>query len=105
MPSEYFVEKKIVVQIVKIARIWSNKMTENDLNYGNFAEPKEEKTSKRSEDVLLTAIERCEKLENQLKLAIKCLKGLYVWADTGNGGENAIKMCIKTTLDEIKDIK
>lgn len=38
--------------------------------YGNFAEPKEEKTSKRSEDVVLTSIERCEKLENQLKEAL-----------------------------------
>lgn len=35
--------------------------------YGNFAEPKEEKTSKRSEDVLLAALDKIEELEEQLK--------------------------------------
>ena len=39
----------------------------NETNYGNFAEPKETACSKRSEEVLLTAIERCEDLENALK--------------------------------------
>jgi hypothetical protein len=42
-------------------------MKENELNYGNFAEPKGEKVSKRSEDVLLTALDKIEQLEEQIK--------------------------------------
>lgn len=37
------------------------------MTYGNFAEPKIETGSKRSEDVLLTALERCEQLEQRLE--------------------------------------
>lgn len=47
---------------------------ENELNYGNFAERKEAKTSKRSEDVVLTAIEKCELLEEELKRAYKVIE-------------------------------
>ena len=38
----------------------------NENNYGNFSEPKESFCSKRSEDVLLTALKRCEELEEKL---------------------------------------
>ena len=41
----------------------------NENNYGNFAEPKETYCSKRSEDVLLTALKRCEQLEEELQTA------------------------------------
>jgi len=51
-------------------------MTVNELNYGNFAEPKEEKTSKRSEEVVLTAIQKCELLEEQLKKAYELIDEL-----------------------------
>lgn len=45
----------------------------SDLFYGNFAEPKEEKTSKRSEEVVLSAITRCELLDAQLKRACELI--------------------------------
>lgn len=35
---------------------------EKETNYGNFAEPIESKNSKRSEDVVLTALGKCEQL-------------------------------------------
>lgn len=41
----------------------------NETNYGNFAEPKENFCSRRGEDVLLTALKRCEELEQQLQRA------------------------------------
>ena len=41
----------------------------NEQNYGNFSEPKETFCSKRSEDVLLTALKRCEQLEQELQSA------------------------------------
>lgn len=44
-------------------------MNENETHYGDFSEPKETKTSKRSEDVVLSAIKRCELLELKLKKA------------------------------------
>ena len=41
----------------------------NENNYGNFAEPKEPVSSRRSESVVLTALKRCEELEQQLQRA------------------------------------
>lgn len=41
----------------------------NETNYGNFAEPKENFCSRRGEDVLLTALKRCEELEERLNRA------------------------------------
>ena len=41
----------------------------NENNYGNFAEPKEPASSRRSESVVLTALKRCEELEQQLQRA------------------------------------
>lgn len=38
----------------------------NEQNYGNFAEPKETFCSKRSDEVLLSTIEKCEQLEKEL---------------------------------------
>lgn len=35
-------------------------------NYGNFAEPKESKNSKRSEEVILTALAKCEQLMQEV---------------------------------------
>ena len=49
---------------------------ENELNYGNFAERKEAKTSKRSKDVVLTAIRKCELLEAELKQAYEFIEQL-----------------------------
>jgi hypothetical protein len=37
--------------------------------YGNYAEYKEPQVSKRSEGVVLSAIEKCESLENELNNA------------------------------------
>lgn len=50
----------------------------NEQNYGNFAEPKETFCSKRSEDVLLTALKRCEELENKLTMACQLLGKLNI---------------------------
>ena len=51
---------------------------------------------------LLRAIEQLEKTEcelekaeKQLEIAVKALRGVRVWANTGNGGEQAVKkLCI-----------
>jgi len=53
-------------------------MKENEENYGNFAEPKESKCSKRSEDVVLTALSRCEELEHRLKRAFEMIGELNI---------------------------
>lgn len=51
-------------------------MNEND--YGNFAGPKDRHISHRSEDVVLTAIQRCEELTAKLELAYKIIGELNV---------------------------
>ena len=53
-------------------------MKENETNYGNFAEPKAEKVSKRSEDVVLSAIKRCEQLESELETACQMIGKLNI---------------------------
>lgn len=53
-------------------------MTENKTFYGNFAEPKESFCSKRSEDVLLTALKRCEELENKLNTTCQLIGKLNI---------------------------
>lgn len=50
----------------------------NETNYGNFAEPKETFCSRRGEDVLLTALKRCEELEQQLQRACIMLGDLNI---------------------------
>jgi hypothetical protein len=46
--------------------------------YGNFVEPKAKTGSKRSEDVLLTALERCEQLEQRLEEACQLIGKLNI---------------------------
>lgn len=41
----------------------------SETNYGNFSEYKEPQVSKRSPDVALYAIQRCEELQNELNNA------------------------------------
>lgn len=48
------------------------------MTYGNFAEPKVKTGSKRSEDVLLTALERCEQLEERLEEACRLIGRLNI---------------------------
>lgn len=56
----------------------------NETNYGNFAEPKETACSKRSEEVLLTALDKIEQLEKQLNEAnilLESLLPIECWQD------------------------
>lgn len=60
---------------------------------------------------LLRAIEQLEKtecelekVEKQLAIAIKALRGVRVWANTGNGGEQAVKKLCDKVLKEIEDL-
>lgn len=46
-------------------------MSEN--SYGNFAEPKAPFSSRRSESVVVSALERCEELEKDLLICIRLL--------------------------------
>ena len=50
----------------------------NETNYGNFAEPKENFCSRRGEDVLLTALKRCEELEERLNRTCQMVGKLEV---------------------------
>lgn len=59
---------------------------------------------KRSSDVLVATLEKCERLQKQLEIAVKALRGVYVWANTGNGGEQAVKKLCDKTLKEIEDL-
>lgn len=49
-------------------------MRDRTNTYGDFTEPKEPRTSRRSEEVVIRAVERCEKLCDEL---FKCVKLLY----------------------------
>lgn len=51
-------------------------MSEND--YGNFAEPKAPFSSRRSEKVVVSALEKCEQLEKDL---LDCVRIIYKQAD------------------------
>lgn len=53
----------------------------NETNYGNFAEPKETACSKRSEEVLLTALDKIEQLEKRKTKDEKLIQELFetVW--------------------------
>lgn len=53
-------------------------MKENETFYGDFTEPKENKTSKRGESVVLTALKRCEQLESELEIAVKLIGELNI---------------------------
>jgi len=60
---------------------------------------------------LLRAIEQLEKtecklerVEKQLYIAVKALRGVRVWANTGNGGEQAVKNLCNKVLKEIEEL-
>jgi hypothetical protein len=59
---------------------------------------------KRSSDVLLSTIEELERTKKQLEIAVKALRGVRVWANTGNGGEQAVKKLCDETLKEIEEL-
>ena len=50
-------------------------------------------------------LERIERLQEQLAIAIKALKGVSLWANTGNGGEQAVKKVCDKALKEIEGVK
>lgn len=58
----------------------------------------------RKSDVLLSTIEELERTKKQLDIAIKALRGVRVWANTGNGGEQAVKKLCDFALKEIKEL-
>lgn len=65
----------------------------------------------RKSDVLVEAISKLEtttkqleKTKKQLDIAVKALKGVRVWANTGNGGEQAVKNLCDKTLRQIEDL-
>ena len=58
----------------------------------------------RKSDVVLSAVEKCERLQKQLDIAVKALRGVRVWANTGNGGEQAVKKLCDEALKEIEDL-
>ena len=46
----------------------------------------------------------CERLQGQLKIAVKALRGIRVWANVGNGGEQAVKKLCDKVLKEIEEL-
>jgi len=50
-------------------------------------------------------VSKNEQLEKRLKIATKALKGVCVWANTGNGGEQAVKKVCDKALKEIEEVK
>jgi hypothetical protein len=59
---------------------------------------------KRSSDVVLSAVEKCERLQKQLEIAVKALRGVRVWANTGNAGEQAVRKLCDKTLKQIEEL-
>ena len=45
------------------------------------------------------------RLQKQLAIATKALKGVCVWANTGNGGEKAVKKVCEKALKEMEGVK
>ena len=60
-------------------------MSKNEQFYGNFAEPKAPFASRRSEEVVLKAIQRCEELEDRVMgleaELFECVRIIYKNAD------------------------
>lgn len=52
-------------------------------------------------EVLEDELERTKK---QLDIAVKALRGVCVWANTGNGGEQAVKKLCDETLKKIEEL-
>ena len=48
--------------------------------------------------------EQIETLQKQLDIAVKALRGVRVWANTGNGGEQAVKKLCNEALKEIEEL-
>lgn len=48
---------------------------------------------------------KIERLEKQLSIATKALKGVSLWANTGNGGEKAVKKVCEKALKEMEGVK
>lgn len=46
-----------------------------------------------------------KRLQEQLAIATKALKGVSLWANTGNGGEKAVKKVCEKALKEIEEDK
>lgn len=68
------------------------------------------KPENRSSDVLIKAVEKCEKLEKQLEIAIEGLKDIksmtferYLMAN-GWGAVNQMRKHAKNTLNHIKEL-
>lgn len=45
------------------------------------------------------------RLQKRLSIATKALKGVCVWANTGNGGEQAVKKVCEKALKEMEGVK
>lgn len=56
----------------------------------------------RKSDVVLSAVEKCERLQKQLEIAVKALRGVSVLANTGNGGEQAVKKLCNEAIKQIE---
>ena len=50
-------------------------------------------------------VKKVERLQKQLTIATKALKGISVWANTGNGGEKAVKKVCEKALKEMEGVK
>lgn len=50
-------------------------------------------------------VSKTEQLEKKLEIATKALKGVCVWANTGNGGEKAVKKVCEKALKEMEGVK
>lgn len=57
------------------------------------------------ESAIETYIEDIKCLQERLAIATKALKGVCVWANTGNGGENAVKKVCEKALKEMEGVK
>ena len=58
----------------------------------------------RKSDVLVATLEKCERLQKQLDISVKALRGVSVWANTGNGGEQAVKKLCNEALKKIEEL-
>lgn len=50
-------------------------------------------------------VSKTEQLEKRLEIATKALKGASFWANTGNGGEQAVKKVCDKALKEMEGVK
>ena len=57
------------------------------------------------EEVIHDQNKMIERLQEQLAIATKALKGVCVWANTGNGGEQAVKKVCEKALKEMEGVK